>query len=98
MSEEQHKMILDHFGEAAVMLKMAEECNELAAAICRMNIAEKNNDPKNHGEAYHEVLEEFADVLEVGERLKLFLNMESVNGIAEYKRQKTIKRIQKSKE
>jgi hypothetical protein len=93
MSEDQHQIILDHFGKDAVLLKMAEECNELSAAICKMNIAEKNDDTNEHGKAFLCVLEEFADVLEVSERLRLFLDMETVKNMRIFKRSRTLEKI-----
>ena len=89
----EHQQILDHFCKDEVLLKMVEECSELSAAICKMNIAERNDDQNEHGKAYLCVLEEFADVLEVAARMRLFLDMESVNNIRIFKRNRTLEKI-----
>lgn len=95
--EDDHKIILHHFGKDAVLLKLAEEAAELSAAICRLNVAEKNDNTANHGDAYQEVLEEFADVLEVSERVKPFVDMGFVCDIMHRKRQRTLWRIESEK-
>ena len=89
----EHQQILDHFGQKHVCLKMIEECNELCAALSRMLSSEENNDPNEHGKAYICVLEEFADVLEVSARMRLFLDMESVNNMRIFKRNRTLEKI-----
>ena len=97
MSEDQHQIILDHFGKDVVLLKMSEECSELSAAICKMIIADRNGDTNEHGKAYLCVMEEFADVLEVADRMRLFIDMESVMKMRIIKRNRTLSMIYKGK-
>lgn len=93
MSEDQHKKILDYNGVDATFLKMAEECSELSAAISKMFVALKNDDPKEYSKAYSRALVEFADVLEVAARLKLIVDMECVNRARIAKRNRTLRKI-----
>lgn len=95
--EEDHKIILHHFGKDAVLLKLAEEAAELSAAICRLNVAEKNDNAEDYAEAYQEVLEEFADLLETAERGKLIVDMGYVCDMMRRKRQRTLGRIEREK-
>lgn len=98
MSEEQHRAILKYNGADATFLKMAEECSELSAAINKMFVAERNDDPTAHGKAYNRAIVEFADVLEAAARLKLIVDMDRVNRARTAKRNRTLGKIYESRQ
>lgn len=95
MSDEQHQMILDHYGSTRTLLKLAEECSELSAAITKYVhcILGDEDSPA----LTQKVESEMADVKEASARAELieFISAANINATEIFKRERTLAEINK---
>ena len=91
MTDERYDRIALYYGAEHQLRKLAEECGELTAAALRFI-----NDPPNQKEHF---VEEMADVAVVWRQLVAFFGIsEKVEGMAEYKLERQLKRIREEED
>ena len=88
---EAYKKFFDNWGFDAQSMICIEEMSELTKALCKYRRYGKENAPE---EIKQNLLEEIADVLNVTEAMKQYLNEDQIEEIRKQKVVRTLKRLE----
>ena len=92
------KWIMQAHGKKAQLIKLGEECSELAAAISKLTHLKASKLPATEAELKEAILDihaEFGDVRNLMAQMVYVLRMDIVENIQAEKKQRTVEKLRK---